>query len=339
MSRNVVGKVSYKLLREYVFNRIGVRRKEVLVGPGVGEDAAIIDFGDKVLVIHTDPITEAVERIGWLAINIACNDVAVRGAKPLWVSTTILLPEGYSRELLDKITKDIDEASKNLDVMVVGGHTEETPRLDRPIVIVTAIGIASKNTLVTTSGSKPGDLVIMTKTAGLEGTAIIARDFRNLLLEKGVSKEVINRAAEMLWDISIVREALLLAWLGATSMHDPTEGGVLGGLVEMSIASGNAFKIYEDRIPLAEETKIIAKALNIDPLKLISSGVLLATIPRNKVKEILEFLEEAGIKTSVIGEVVEGRGVYLVRREGIEVYQDFIVDEITRLWSVAEIQT
>ena len=335
----MVGKISYKLLQEYVFNRIGIRRKEVLVGPSIGEDAAIIDFGDKVLVIHTDPITEAVERIGWLAINIACNDVAVRGAKPLWASVTILLPEGYSKELLDEITRDIDEAAKNLGVMVIGGHTEETPRLDRPIVIVTAMGMASKSTLVITSGSKPGDLVIMTKTAGLEGTAIIARDFRDLLLEKGVSEEVINRAAEMLWDISVVREALLLAWLGATSMHDPTEGGILGGLIEMSIASGNAFKIYEDKIPLAEETKIISEALGIDPLKLISSGVLLATIPKDKANEILGFLEEAEVKTSVIGEVVEGKGVYLVRREGIEVYQDFVVDEIARLWSVAGTQT
>ncbi|HDJ83649.1 MAG TPA: hydrogenase assembly protein HupF [Desulfurococcaceae archaeon] len=335
----MVGKISYKLLQEYVFNRIGIRRKEVLVGPSIGEDAAIIDFGDKVLVIHTDPITEAVERIGWLAINIACNDVAVRGAKPLWASVTILLPEGYSKEILDEIARDIDEAAKNLGVMVIGGHTEETPRLDRPIVIVTAMGMASKSTLVITSGSKPGDLVIMTKTAGLEGTAIIARDFRDLLLEKGVSEEVINRAAEMLWDISVVREALLLAWLGATSMHDPTEGGILGGLIEMSIASGNAFKIYEDKIPLAEETKIISEALGIDPLKLISSGVLLATIPKDKANEILGFLEEAEVKTSVIGEVVEGKGVYLVRREGIEVYQDFVVDEIARLWSVAGIQT
>jgi len=335
----LVGKISYKLLQEYVFNRIGIRRKEVLVGPSIGEDAAIIDFGDKVLVIHTDPITEAVERIGWLAINIACNDVAVRGAKPLWASVTILLPEGYSKEILDEIARDIDEAAKNLGVMVIGGHTEETPRLDRPIVIVTAMGMASKSTLVITSGSKPGDLVIMTKTAGLEGTAIIARDFRDLLLEKGVSEEVINRAAEMLWDISVVREALLLAWLGATSMHDPTEGGILGGLIEMSIASGNAFKIYEDKIPLAEETKIISEALGIDPLKLISSGVLLATIPKDKANEILGFLEEAEVKTSVIGEVVEGKGVYLVRREGIEVYQDFVVDEIARLWSVAGIQT
>ncbi len=330
-----MGKLKYTLLRKYVFNRIGVKRREVLVGPSIGEDAAIIDFGDKVLVVHTDPITEAVERIGWLAVNIACNDVAVRGARPYWASTTILLPEGFKEELLDEITRDIDEAAKKLGVMIVGGHTEEAPRLDRPIVIVTAMGLASKSTLVTTSGARVGDLVLMTKTAGLEGTAIIARDFEKLLLDKGVPREVVEKAKEFLWNISVVREAVELAWLGATSMHDPTEGGVLGGLIEMSIASGKRIRVYEDRIPVAYETRIIAQTLRIDPLKLISSGVLLATIPKNRAMDALEVLESMGVKASIIGEVIDGKGVELVRRKGVEVYHDFVVDEIARLWSLA----
>ncbi len=330
----MVGKLEYTLLKKYVFNRIGARRKEVIVGPGIGEDAAIIDFGDKVLVVHSDPITEAVERIGWLAVNIACNDVAVRGARPYWASTTILLPEGFREELLDEITRDIDEAARKLGVMIVGGHTEETPRLDRPIVVVTAMGLASKNTLVTTSGARVGDLVLMTKTAGLEGTAIIARDFEKLLLDKGVPKEVVVKAKEFLWDISVVREAVELAWLGATSMHDPTEGGVLGGLIEMSIASGKRIRVYEDKIPIAYETRIIAQALGINPLNLISSGVLLATIPKSIAMEALRVLENMGVKASIIGEVVSGEGVELVRREGVEEYHDFVVDEIARLWSL-----
>ncbi len=329
-----MGKLEYTLLKKYVFNRIGAKRKEVIVGPGIGEDAAIIDFGDKVLVVHSDPITEAVERIGWLAVNIACNDVAVRGARPYWASTTILLPEGFREELLDEITRDIDEAARKLGVMIVGGHTEEAPRLDRPVVVVTAMGLASKNTLVTTSGARVGDLVLMTKTAGLEGTAIIARDFEKLLLDKGVPKEVVVKAKEFLWNISVVREAVELAWLGATSMHDPTEGGVLGGLIEMSIASGKRIRVYEDKIPIAYETRIIAQALGINPLNLISSGVLLATIPKSIAMEALRVLENMGVKASIIGEVVSGEGVELVRREGVEEYHDFVVDEIARLWSL-----
>ena len=329
----MTGKLGYDFMERYVFNRIGYRRREVLQGPGIGADAAIIDMGDKVLVVHSDPITEAVERLGWLAINIACNDVAVRGARPLWVSTTILLPEGFDEKLLDTITRDMDNAARELGVMIVSGHTEETPRLDRPIVNVTAIGMASKKTLVLTSGARIGDLVVMTKTAGLEGTGIIARDFERELIKKGVSREIISRAKEFTWKVSIVREALLFAWLGATSMHDPTEGGLIGGLVEMSIASKKKFVIYEEKIPVAEETRIITNALGLDPLKLISSGVLLATIPREKAEYILEYVSRIGFTASVIGEVVEGSGVELVRKDGrSEYYDDFIVDEITRLW-------
>ncbi len=329
----MAGKLNYDILEKYVFSRTGFKREDVLQGPGIGADAAIIDLGDRVLVVHSDPITEAVERLGWLAVNIACNDVAVRGAKPLWVSTTILLPEGFSEELLDTITADMDYAAKELGVMIVGGHTEETPRLDRPIVNVTAMGVASKKTLVLTSGARVGDYIVMTKTAGLEGTGIIARDFEEELIKRKVPRNIIDRAKEFTWKVSVVREALLFAWLGATSMHDPTEGGLIGGLVEMSTASGRKLVVYEDKIPVAEETKIIASALGLDPLKLISSGVLLATIPSDNIEKVLEIARNSGISATIIGRVEEGYGVELVRRNGgREYYGGFVVDEITRLW-------
>ncbi len=329
----LTGKLDYKTMERYVFSRIGFKHKEVLQGPGIGADAAIIDMGDRVLVVHSDPITEAVERLGWLAVNIACNDIAVRGAKPLWVSTTILLPEGFSETLLDTITKDMDRAAKELGVMIIGGHTEETPRLDRPLVNVTAIGIASKRTLVLTSGARAGDYIVMTKTAGLEGTGIIARDFEKELIKRKVPKNIIDRAKEFTWRVSVVREALLFAWLGATSMHDPTEGGLIGGLVEISIASKRKLVVYEDKIPVAEETKVIANALGLDPLKLISSGVLLAIIPSDNIERVLEIARNSGVSATVIGRVEEGYGVELIRRDGSkEYYKDFVVDEITKLW-------
>ena len=329
----MTGKLDYKVLEKYVFSRTGFKRRDVLQGPGIGADAAIIDLGDRVLVVHSDPITEAVERLGWLAVNIACNDVAVRGARPLWVSTTILLPEGFSEDLLDTITADMDYAARELGVMIVGGHTEETPRLDRPIVNVTAMGVASKKTLVLTSGARVGDYIVMTKTAGLEGTGIIARDFEEELVKRKVPRNIIDRAKEFTWRVSVVREALLFAWLGATSMHDPTEGGLIGGLVEMSIASRRKLVVYEDKIPVAEETKIIAGALGLDPLKLISSGVLLATIPPSNIERVLGVARNSGISTAVIGRVEEGYGVELVRGDGSrEYFNGFVMDEIARLW-------
>lgn len=330
----MAGKLSPELLRKFIFSRIGVRDPNVLVGPAYGEDAAIIDLGNnKVLVTHVDPITGAVELLGWLAVHIACNDIAVRGAKPKWLLPVLLLPENASEELIDKITSQIDKAAKEVKAMIVGGHSEYTPELKRPIITMTAIGITAKNKFIRTSGAKPGDFIIMTKTAAVEGTSILATDFADKLRNKGVNEDLIKRGARFINEISVVKEALILAEIGVNSMHDPTEGGLLGGIAEIAYSSNVRIEVWEDKIPIAEETRIFCEALNIDPLKLISSGVLLASVPREKIELALSELKRAGIKASIIGRVKEGRGVVLYRRNGMkEKVPEFIVDELYKLW-------
>jgi len=322
------GKLPLRLLEKYVFPRIGVRDSRVVVGPGIGEDAAIIDLGGRFLIVHADPITEAAYRVGWLAVHIASNDIAVRGAAPLWVIGVILLPEDYSEGVLDHITRDMDEAARELGAMIIGGHTEETPRLDRPIVVCTVMGLADR--YVSTSGARPGDKVLLIGWAGLEGTAVLASDFRNKLLKLGVSEDVLRRAEGLYRRISIVKPALRLAEFGASSMHDPTEGGLIGGLVEVAAASRVRIEVWERRIPLLDETRIIADKLGIDPLKLISSGALIATIPEERVKD----LGETGINYSIIGEIHEGEPRLTLHRINgeTEIYYEPPEDELARLW-------
>ncbi|MDH5815733.1 MAG: AIR synthase family protein [Candidatus Nezhaarchaeota archaeon] len=332
-----IGKLPPIVLESLVFSRLGVTDSRVLIGPSVGEDAAIIDLGDdRILAIHVDPITEAIERIGWLSVHVASNDIAVRGVKPSWFLSTILLPSS-SVEALDSITKQIDAALREVGGTMVGGHTEISPGVEKPIVVMTALGIGLKDELVLTKGARPGDLVLMTKAAGLEGTAIIASDFRERLLDLGVSQSIIEDALRYFNDISVVREALTLAKTKApTSMHDPTEGGLLNGLLEVAIASGCVITIHEDKIPIRTSTKIICEALSIDPLKLISSGVLIATIKPELVDAALSSLKSIGISFSIIGEVV-GRGVpkvLLHRVSGeVEEVSGYVRDEISKLWS------
>ncbi len=329
------GKLRPELLRTLVFSRIGVRDPRVLVGPRYGEDAAVIDMGNEVLVIHSDPITAAVDLIGWLSVHIASNDIAVCGAKPRWLLPVILLPEvDNSLEILDRITEQMHKAATEIGAQIVGGHTEVTPELSRPIVSMTAIGIAPRSRFVTTSGARPGDVVLMTKSAGLEGTAIIATDFENELLKRGVAREIIDSAKRFYTMVSVVKEALLLAELGATAMHDPTEGGILGGLAEIAYASRVKIVVWENRIPIAFETQIICNTLGLDPLKLISSGVLLATLPRERAESTIEKLKELGIEVKIIGEVVEGLGVELHRASGaVEHVGEYVEEEIYKLWS------
>ena len=329
----MVGKLPPELLRKYIFSRIGVKDPKVIVGPAYGEDAAIISLGEKVLVVHVDPITGAVEWLGWLAVHIACNDIAVRGAKPKWLLCVLYLPEKATEELIDKITSQIDSAARELGVMIVGGHSEYTPGLDRPLISMTAIGLANKDKYVRTAGVKPGDYILMTKTVAIEGTSILATDFADKLKERGVSEELIKSGANFIRRIGVLKEALTLTEVGVHSMHDPTEGGLLGGIAEMAYASNVEIEIWEDKVPIAKETKTFCEVLGIDPLKLISSGVLLAAVPPENVDRALKELNRVGINASIIGKAREGRGVILHRKTGIvERVPEHIVDELYKLW-------
>ncbi len=221
--------------------------------------------------------------------------------------------------------------------MVVGGHSEYTPGLNRPLISMTAIGLASKDKYVRTSGAKPGDSIIMTKTAAIEGTAILSTDFAHILRDKGVDNSILKRASNFIKNISVLPEALVLTDVGVNSMHDPTEGGILGGLAEIAYSSNVKLEVWEDKIPVAEETKIICDALKVDPLKLISSGVLIASVPQERVEQALNEIHSLGIKASVIGKVEEGSGVIIHRKDGsTEQVGKSVVDELFRIWKIYE---
>ena len=331
-----IGKLHPRLLAKYIFKRTGKPDPKVIVGPAYGEDSAIIDIGQQVLVAHVDPITEAVERIGWLAVNIVCNDIAVRGAKPRWLLAVLYLPEACPEKIIDEITAQMDKAAKQIGAMIVGGHTEYTPRLDRPLIAMTALGLTQKNKYITTSGAKPGDLIIMTKGAAIEGTAILATDFKRNLINKGIPKETIEKARKFIEEISVIPEALTLAEIGVNSMHDPTEGGLLGGLTEIAHASNVQLEVWEEKILIREETKQICEALNLNPLKLIGSGALIATIPKENVEKAKKALKQKGIRHAIIGQAKEGKGLTLHKRDGTtEQIGEYVEEELLKLWAEA----
>ncbi len=325
------GKVKPELLERLVFRYLGAEPKRLLLGPSLGEDAAAIDFGDEKLVVHTDPITGARELVGWLAVHVPCNDVATTGADPLWLSIAMLIPSDSGVACLERVVKDVDEAAKSIGVSIVGGHTEFVDGLTNPLLVATCMGVAKR--IVPTSGARVGDIVIATKSIALEGTAILATDFERELLEKEVPKEVIDRAKGFYRLVSVVNEARILREY-ATSMHDPTEGGLIGGLLEVAKASRVKIVVYEDRVPVEPETIAICRAMKVDYLKLISSGCLVATIPKPLVSKALEDLARIGVRATVIGEVVDGEGVELVKKSGEKlVFSEWVDEELYRLLS------
>jgi hydrogenase maturation factor len=311
------GKLPQDILKRVVFERLGVHSERVLQGPHVGEDAAVIDMGDRVIVVATDPITGAIGNVGWLAVHINANDVASTGARPLWFLCVTLLPEGADEALLEDIMKQMHTACKEIGIALVGGHTEITPGLDRPILIGFMMGESSKEDYVTTGGAQPGDVIILTKGAGIEGTAVLAEDLAKVLEDK-IDGSVLHAAKKMVKRISVVPEAMRAVELGGVhSLHDPTEGGLLNGIWEMAEAAGVGVEINESNINIALETKAVCEALNVNPLKVMGSGALLIVIEREKEDKLLSSLSEIDVEASVIGVIKhpeEGR--ILVKPDG-----------------------
>lgn len=300
-----LGKIPVDILKEVVFKNLGVKREELVLGPAAGFDGAVINVGDKSLIFSMDPITGAIERIGWLAVNINANDVATFGVEPAFFFSCILLPENTDRKSVEKISAQMDKATRDLGIAIAGGHCEVTPGLTNPIVVGCAVGTTEKDEYVTAGGAKPMDKLILTKTAGIEGTAILASD-REKQLKEAIEASVLKKAKEFFNRISVVKEAIIANETGGVNaMHDPTEGGIFGGIHEMADASDLGVKIFEGKINVQPETVEICDFFKIDPLQLISSGALLISAKPEFADRIVKSLGQQQIHAFIIGEFLK----------------------------------
>ena len=311
------GKVPSDVLQKIVFKNLGIKRDDVILNPSIGEDAAIVKAGNQVLAVSSDPITGAEKWLGWLAVHVSANDVATRGVLPLWFNSIILLPKNSTTKRIERICKQMNKAATQLNIAIIGGHCEITPGIDHSIVTGCAIGIANQGKYVTSSGAQAGNKIILTKGAGIEGTAILASDRRKELLEF-FDEFFLNNAESFFEKISVVKDAMTAFNTGGVNaMHDPTEGGVAGGIHELADAANVGFNIYENSIYVQKETHQICEHFKIDPLQLISSGSLLVIAKEQKSDEIIDRLAKDSIPASVVGELTENtRQRNLIRKNG-----------------------
>lgn len=311
------GKIPSEILERIVFKHLGVKREDVILGPRLGEDAAVVKVGDKTLIVSTDPITGALERVGFLAVHVCANDVATRGVQPRWFTSCILLPEGAGEGIVQRICAQIDRAARELGVAVIAGHAEVTPGLNHPVVVGSMMGVAENGRYITSSGAKPGNRLVLTKGVGIEGTAILASD-REDVLSKRLGRDTVKRAKNFFEKISVVKDAMIAYKTGGvTAMHDPTEGGLAGGLHELADAANVGFKVYEDRIQIPIETRKICNFFSIDPIQLINSGSLLIAVGEDEATELLKNLESNGIAASEIGMITNVSKIRtLVKKNG-----------------------
>ena len=304
-----IGKLPSALLADLLAG-LRVATPDVLLGPRVGEDACAIDVPSGVLVAATDPITLTAQDIGRFSVVVNANDVAVMGVRPRWFLAVILLPSGSFESTVRDIFGSMRETLDHVGATLVGGHTEVTPTVTQPIVVGQFLGMAEDRKYVTSGGMRPGDVLIQVGDAPVEGAAVLAREAADRLI--GLDPTVLNEALRALDHpgISVVEAALLAAELGATAMHDPTEGGLAAGMHELAQASGVGVRVDQSSVMWFGPGRAICEALAADPMATLASGSLLAAFRPDRAQAALRALAGHGHAASDIGRALEGSGVY-----------------------------
>ncbi len=330
-----LGKLPMPLLRQFL-RELPRDNPDVVVGPGIGEDAAVIRFGEVTLVFKTDPITFAADDIAWYLVTINANDIACMGGIPEYLLVTFLLPPGTTTaEGAQALFHSLLQACEKNQVTLVGGHTEITHGIDRIIAVGFMVGSLSQHGIIRSSGARPGDAILLSKGVPLEATALLAREFPDRL---DLDAQTLERARNLIYDpgISVRRDALAaLSCGGVTAMHDPTEGGLATGLAEIALASGCGLEVHLERIPLIDLASRVLPAFSMDPLGALASGSLIVCCDPGRVEAILEAWGQAGIPGSVIGTMTEAPDLVLYREGQPGPLPRFASDEITKAFSPA----
>lgn len=296
-----LGKLENDKLKCLVLDKFQHFRSEVLCSPQVGVDCAAVDLGGRLAVMSTDPITAASENLGRLTVHVSCNDAAAAGAEPVGLLVTLLLPPTADEALIAKIADDLSAAANEAGVEIIGGHTEVTDSVIRPVTCATVLAKSSVRGLLKPGGMTEGNDIVVTKHVCIEGSAVIAADYSNRLI--GLNENEINEALSYLSEISVVKEGIYAMEHGATAMHDITEGGLLGAAYEMAYSANCGMKLNKDSIPISDVTRKITSILGLDPYKLLSSGSMLIACEDGKA--LVEGLSKLNVDATVIGKAAK----------------------------------
>ena len=325
-----IGKLPEQVLVRSVLRQIGHRRREVLMGPAVGQDCAALALEEgEVFLMSTDPITGTVKDIGSHSIYVTANDLAASGAEPVAIMLTVLLPEEVTEHALREMMEDVERVCKELDIEVIGGHTEITHAVNQPLISVAGIGKIKRDRMIFTKNMQVGQDLVITKWIGLEGTAIIAKEKEERLL-KLFPADFIQTAKDFSRYLSVLPEARIAMEYGASAMHDITEGGVLGALWEMAEGAGVGLDVDMKKIPIRQETIEICECFGLNPYLMMSSGSMM--IATDHGEGLVHRLSKAGIFAAVVGRAVAGKERILRNGEDIRYLDRPQSDELYKLW-------
>ena len=318
-----IGKLPEQMLVRSVLKQAKHRRDEVLVGPAVGQDCAVMELGpDEVFVMSSDPITGTVKDIGSHGIHVTANDLAASGAEPVGVILTVLLPENIEEEQIRKMMQDAERTCKELNMEIMGGHTEITNVVQQPLLTVTGVGKTKKKDLLTTMQVHPGQDIVVTKWIGLEGTSILAKEKEEELLQR-FNQDLVHTAQQFDQYLSVVHA------FGVSAMHDITEGGVFGALWEMAEGSGVGLDADLKAIPIRQETVEVCEYFGLNPYQIMSSGSMM--IAADDGHGLVMALEKAGIPAAVVGRATDGNDRVLRNGEDVRYLDRPQTDELYKV--------
>jgi hydrogenase maturation factor len=331
-----MSKFSLDVLTRRVFPFTQTGDPDIILGAAFGEDVALTRIGGDILASHVDPIVGAIGDIGWLAVHVACNDVATSGIPPRWIQLLVLVPRSEDESLLEQIMCDARRAAGEVGASIIGGHTGYSAGLSRPLVAVTAMGKAEGRKPVLTGGAKVGDQVLITKGIALEGTAILAQDFADVGRNLGLTEEELEKGRAVMANVSVVAEALVLAAKGVSAMHDVTRGGILETLLEIAYLSKVGIEVVSSRLPIPPIVSRFAEAFQFDVLRMISSGTLAVTVPPGRIDDVSKALQELRIPFAFVGRATEGVGVRLLQEDKSVHHTEICCedDELARIWTL-----
>lgn len=315
----MVGKVNDAFFKENIISSIGYQNTEVVIGPAMGVDSAIIRVRDGYLAIAEDPIFPSVsmspEDFGFLAVHIGASDVAVMGIKPQYMTYSLLLPPGTEEEYIRSLFASISKYAAELGISIVGGHTGFYGAVTIPTIGgITVWGNGSA--YISSKGARENDNIIMTKGAGLEAAALLAYELKDSLSHI-LPADIVNRSLARLREISVVKDALIAAQnSGVHAMHDATEGGLKRGLWEIAQASAKGIQIQKDDLLIPEDIKAICRYFELEPWEVISEGTLILTCSPEKTEELLTAYQNAGIPTQIVGKVTSPEKGCLFQEDG-----------------------
>jgi hydrogenase maturation factor len=338
------GKLDLVVLKR-LLERYTILDPQIIIGPRIGEDAAVIDLGegnDQYWVVTSDPITFTTEEIGYYGVVANINDIATRGAIPRWFLATLLFPEESDLGLIEKVFKQIHDACRRFKISFIGGHTEITPGIKRMILSGHMIGEVKKEKLLKTSCARVGDLLFLVKGVCIEGTSIIARERESELLARGVAASLIQRAKRFIFNpgIEVLQAARIACDVASVhSMHDPTEGGLINGIVEMALASEKEIEVNLEKALIYKESHILCQEYGLNPLGVIASGALLLTAPPSDLSTLQKSFRKASIPIQAIGQVKKGRArVLAMEGKKCKELKPLPRDEILKIYSMGRME-